>query len=332
MKFSSLASALAALSLAASATAQTQILSNEAPNSDATRGASVAGGYDFDGDGFDDLVIGTTKADTGGKTDNGVVQVISGQTGGVLQQKPGDNSNDQFGWSVAITGDVDNDGVRDVIVGAPLAVNGGGVQTGMARVFSGATGANLHTFYGVAAGDRFGNSVDGGFDTNNDGFGDVIVGAPEGDNGALNNAGYFTTYSGANGAQLLRRFGSSSSDKVGFAVAGVGDLNGDGQRDFVVGSPGEASNGRVRAWSGLSTNATPVQLWQAIGDSLGTRSARSPVSSTSTTTASATFGRRGRETGRGHGFRPVRALAPMATRSSRGAAWSRASASATAWR
>ncbi|MCY3000492.1 MAG: integrin alpha [Planctomycetota bacterium] len=269
MTSSSLASVLAALSLAASAAAQTQILSNEAPNSDVLRGAAVAGGYDFNGDGFDDLVIGTPKADTGGKTDNGFVQVISGQTGAVLQQKVGDNSNDQFGSAVAITGDVDNDGVRDVIVGAPFAINGGGVQTGMARVFSGATGANLHSFYGIAAGDRFGDSVDGGFDTNGDGFGDVIFGAPEGDNGALNNAGYFTTYSGANGAQLLRRFGSSSSDNVGFAVAGVGDLNGDGQRDFVVGSPGEASNGRVRAWSGLSTNATPVQLWQVTGDSLG---------------------------------------------------------------
>jgi hypothetical protein len=269
MTSKSLTIVLATLSLAASAAAQTEILSNEAPNSDVSRGASVAGGYDFDGDGFDDLVIGTPRADTAGKTDNGVVQVISGRTGGVLQQKAGDNSGDQFGQAVAIGGDVDNDGVRDVIVGAPLAINGGGLQTGMARVFSGATGANLHTFYGIAAGDRFGNSVDGGFDTNGDGFGDVIVGAPDGDNGVLIDAGYFSTYSGINGGLLLRRFGTGGFDNLGYAVAGVGDLNGDGQRDFVVGAPGEGGDGAVRAFSGLSTTASPTQLWTASGDSVG---------------------------------------------------------------
>lgn len=260
---------LAALALATPAFCQTQIFSNEAPNSDVSRGFSVAGGYDFNGDGFDDLVIGSPKADIGGKTDNGIVQVISGQTGGVLQQKVGDNSNDQFGWAVAIVGDVDNDGTRDVIVGAPFAINGGGAATGMARVFSGATGANLQTFYGAAAGDRFGHSVDGGFDTNGDGFGDVIVGAPDGDNGALSDAGYFSTYSGASGSVLLRRFGTSGLDHLGYAVAGVGDLNGDGQRDFVVGAPDEGGNGVVRAWSGLSTAASPTQLWSAPGDAVG---------------------------------------------------------------
>ena len=269
MRSTPFAVALAALFLAASAAAQTQILSNEAPNSNAARGTAVAGGYDFDGDGFDDLVVGTPKADTGGKTDNGIVQVISGQTGAVLQQKSGDNSFDQFGAAVAIAGDVNNDGVRDVIVGAPLAINGSGVQTGMARVFSGATGANLHTFYGTAAGDRFGHSVDGGFDTDSDGFGDVIVGAPDGVIGSFSDAGYFATYSGATGAQLLRRFGNSSTDRLGFAVAGVGDLNGDGQRDFVVGATGESGSGRVRAWSGSSTNSLAPILWTVSGDGLG---------------------------------------------------------------
>ncbi|MBL8800402.1 MAG: FG-GAP repeat protein [Planctomycetes bacterium] len=269
MRSTPVAIALAAFFLAASGAAQTQIFSNEAPNSNAARGTSVAGGYDFDGDGFDDLVVGTPKADTGGKTDNGIVQVISGRTGAVLQQKVGDNSFDQFGSAVAIAGDVDNDGVRDVIAGAPQASNFPFGQTGMARAFSGATGATLFTWYGIAAGDRFGHSVDGGFDTNGDGFGDVIVGAPDGDNGALLGAGYFATLSGANGATLLLRFGVNSLGQLGAAVAGVGDLNGDGQRDFVVGAPGAIGGGLVTAWSGTATNAAPLILWNAFADGVG---------------------------------------------------------------
>lgn len=200
----------ATLTLAPLGLAQTSIFTSTGPNSGVARGQAVAGGADFDADGYDDLVVGSPGADTSGKTDNGLVQVISGQTGSVLFQRAGDSSTDQFGWSLAIAGDVDNDGVRDIVVGAPFGLNGAGVRTGLARVLSGTSGATLHTFYGLAADDRFGSAVDGGFDSNNDSFGDVIVGAPDGDTTQLSSCGCVSTFSGASGALLLRVLGTSN--------------------------------------------------------------------------------------------------------------------------
>ncbi len=260
---------LVACTLAVPCLGQTQIFSNSGANADVARGQSVAGGADFDGDGFDDLVVGTPRADTSGKTDNGLVQAISGQTGAVLFQRAGDSSDDQFGWSLALAGDVDNDGVVDVIVGAPFAANASGVATGMARVLSGATGSILRTFYGLAADDRFGWPVDGAIDTNNDSFADVIIGAPDGDTTQISGCGYVSTYSGANGALLLRILGTTVSARFGAAVAVIGDITADGRRDFAVGAPGHAGKGRVTAYNGLSVTGSLLVPWSFDGANAG---------------------------------------------------------------
>lgn len=259
----------ASLALCQLGAAQTAIFQQTGPNSDVARGQAVAGGADLDGDGFDDLIVSSPGADTSGKTDNGLIQAISGQTGTVLFQRAGDSSTDQFGWSVAIAGDVDNDGVRDVIVGAPFALNASNVRTGMARVLSGASGSTLHTFYGLAADDRFGWSVDGGFDSNQDNFGDVIVGAPDGDTTQLGGCGYVSTFSGANGALLLRVLGSSNFARLGASVAALGDLNGDARRDLAAGAPGHNGRGRVIAWSGASVTGSVTTLWSVDGSGAG---------------------------------------------------------------
>ena len=73
---------------------------------------------------------------------SGMVRVYRGDTGAVLYQWRGDASQDEFGKSVANAGDVNSDGVDDVIVGAPQTNNGG---FGYARIFSGATGLELWT-------------------------------------------------------------------------------------------------------------------------------------------------------------------------------------------
>lgn len=259
----------ASLTLCRIAAAQTSIFQQTGPSSDVARGQALAGGADLDGDGYDDLIVSSPGADTSGKIDNGLVQAISGQTGAILFQRAGDNSTDQFGWSVALAGDVDNDGVRDVIVGAPFALNASNVRTGMARVLSGANGSTLRTFYGLAADDRFGWSVDGGFDSNQDNFGDVIVGAPDGDTLQLGNCGYVSTFSGSNGALLLRVLGSTSSARLGASVAALGDLNGDARRDFAAGAPGHSGKGRVIAWSGGSVLGSVTTLWSLDGSGSG---------------------------------------------------------------
>ncbi|MCC7012025.1 MAG: FG-GAP repeat protein [Planctomycetes bacterium] len=245
--------------------AQTAIFNVDGNSADMQRGRALAGGYDFDGDGYDDLVVGTPFADTGGKTDNGAVQVYSGRTGNVILNKFGDSSGDHFGFAVAICGDIDGDGIRDVIVGAPEAVQGG-LAKGMARVFSGADSSTLQTWRGLADGDQFGYSVDGGFDTDNDNDADVIVGAPLGDNGVFVDAGYVSTYSGASGGLLFRELGTWGNGKLGKSVVALGDVDGDGQRDFAAGAPGyNTARGRLTVWDGQSTSASPTVLWTRDG-------------------------------------------------------------------
>ncbi|MFM7297259.1 MAG: integrin alpha [Planctomycetota bacterium] len=225
---------------------------------------------DLDHDPYDEHLVASPGADTGGKTDNGLVQALSGRTGAVLYQRAGDSSLDRFGWSIAFAGDVDGDGVRDVIVGAPFAVNASNVATGMARVLSGASGAVLRTLYGLAAGDRFGWSVDGGFDSNNDNIGDLIVGAPEGDTTTFGDCGYVSTFSGASGTLLLRVLGTTNGARLGTAVAVVGDANGDNRRDFAAGAPGpNAGQGRVTLWNGQSVTAAVTVLWNSDGANAG---------------------------------------------------------------
>ncbi len=233
------------------------------------RGQAVAGGADLDGDGFDDLIVSSPGADTSGNMDNGQDLAISELTGAVLFQRADDNSTDQFGWSVAIAGDVDNDGVRDVIIGAPFALNGSNVRTGMARVPSGASGSTLRTFYCFALDDRFGWSVYGSFDSNQDNFGDVIVGAPDGDTTHLGNCGYVSTFSGAYGVLLLRVLGSSDFARLGVSMPALGDLDGDARRDLAAGVPGHNGKGRVIAWSGASVTGSVTTLWSVDGSGAG---------------------------------------------------------------
>jgi hypothetical protein len=149
-----------------------------------------------------------------------------------------------FGWAVSELGDVDGDGARDVIVGAPYLRN----QQGAAFVYSSATGTRLFTFHGHA-GDQAGWAVADAGDVDGDGAHDVIVGAP-----ATAGPGRARVYSGEDGHTLLRFRGHAEGDRFGYAVAGVGDLDGDGHDDVMVGAPGDdrpgTDAGRVIVYSG----------------------------------------------------------------------------------
>ncbi len=199
-------------------------------------GHSVSGLGDVDGDGFDDVVVGDFPLMTGSPP--GTVRVYSGQTGAMIAIYVGDALSDEFACSLSDAGDVDADGVPDIIVGARLDDNNG-TNSGNARVISGATGLTLYSFDGNFGNVAFGHSVSGAGDVNGDGFDDMIVGAPyETTVGAGPSAGAAHIYSGANGSVLHSFYGSGS---FGYTVSNAGDVDHDGFDDVIVGAPHELS-------------------------------------------------------------------------------------------
>jgi len=202
-------------------------------------GTSLSGLGDINGDAVPDIVIGAPSY-TAGTPGPGRAFLYSGGTGALIRTLTGQASGDQFGASVARAGDVNHDGVEDVIVGARWN-DATGSQAGRAYVYSGATGALLRTFSGQTAGDELGGAVAGAGDVNNDGYADLLVGAVYGGNGRV------YVYSGQSGVLLYMHEGANTEHIFGYAVDGAGDVNRDGFADYMVGAPGQ---GRVYLYSG----------------------------------------------------------------------------------
>ncbi len=214
-------------------------------------GGSVAGAGDVNADGREDFIVGAEATNPGGRINAGSAYVYSGATGALLYQKDGMNGDDAFGWSVAGAGDVNGDGKDDFIIGAPFAIPGGLLNAGSAYVYSGSTGALLHQKDGVDSSNYFGGSVAGAGDLNGDLKSDFIVGAPGASPGGLPGAGSVYVYSGADGSVLYQKNGSAIGDDMGDfgAVAGAGDVNGDGRPDFIIGAYYANPGGRIYAGS-----------------------------------------------------------------------------------
>jgi len=233
-------------------------------------GFSIAGLGDVDGDGVPDLVVGAPKHGVPGKY-FGRIALLSGVDGALLGEVLGAGDQDWFGWSVASAGDVDGDGVADVIAGSPRD-DGPGPEFGRVRVLSGRTGAVLHLFDGSVANGGFGSAVDGVGDLDGDGTGDVLVGAPGDTFQGQAGVGTVRVFSGRDGSVLLARGGTQGSE-FGAAVSGAGDVDADGRADFLVGAPfhGAAGSerGQVRVFSGASGQVLYEYVGKADLDHLG---------------------------------------------------------------
>jgi hypothetical protein len=226
-------------------------------------GYSVSTAGDVNGDGYSDIIVGSPYNDAGGLDAGRVYLYTNSLSGADIPDEffTGIVAGDNFGWSVSTAGDVNGDGYIDMIVGA----NGndvGGSGAGQAYIYFGGSGLdNIAdvTLTGVAAGDGFGWSVSTAGDVNGDGYSDVIVGAAYND-AAGNSAGQVYIYFGGsamNNVADIILTGAAANDRFGYSVSTVGDENGDGYSDVIVGAPfnsaGGASAGRAYIYFGSST-------------------------------------------------------------------------------
>jgi hypothetical protein len=168
-------------------------------------GTSVACAGDVDGDGHADLIVGATAVSYTAQGLPGFVRVYSGLTGEVLLEfvghPPTENNepyspvSERFGASVGGAGDVNGDGVPDLLVGVPYAGGSALNSRGELRVYSGRFGTLLYSLKGSTPGGHLGEAVLGPGDLNGDGLADVAAGSPRATVGGQTVAGSVRVWS-----------------------------------------------------------------------------------------------------------------------------------------
>ena len=226
-------------------------------------GSSVAGPVDFNGDGFDDVVVGATGM-TGSA---GKVYFVSGAELNDRDLDDADwtftgNSGALAGWSIASLGDVDEDGYDEMLIGAPADTEETGLsEAGATYLIKGSAEplASLGSedadlvLTGETPEDWAGGIVSGAGDVNGDGQYDILVGAAGAhSNGAYSGSSYLVLGPTSGHVELATAdaifMGNGDYDSSG-TVAGPGDVDGDGFDDLFIGAIGrdqaEMHPGRV---------------------------------------------------------------------------------------
>ena len=255
----------------------------DAPFGGAALGESLTGAGDVNADGFADMVAGGTAWDPGGVPGAGVMQVFLGGLN-VLNQgftlgpsAEGQQTGELLGAAVSGLGDTNGDGFADWAVGRPGATNTvGTVGAGIVDVHYGSLiggspkVTNADDTGGVI---EFGASVAGVGDVNGDGYGDMVVGAPAfSDTATAEGAAFFFLGkpSDLDAEPQAAWVGPQSLSEFGTAVAGVGDVDGDGFDDVLVGAPafsnGQVGEGAVYLFLGASGGLDTTASWSFESD------------------------------------------------------------------
>lgn len=219
-------------------------------------GYAVSTAGDINGDGFDDVIVGSIYNDDAGTDAGSAYLYLGGSTmnGTSDLYLTGEATGDYFGSSVSSAGDVNNDGFTDFVVGAP---DGGFNGAGKAYVYFGGNSLNNVADVTITGNENnyLGSSISTAGDVNGDGYSDVIVGAP-----------YYNFGEG----RIYILFGGSTMDNIadvtitgnvgdylGPSVSSAGDVNGDGLSDVIAGAPTSDYNGTSSGRGYLYLSSSP---------------------------------------------------------------------------
>jgi hypothetical protein len=263
----------------ASGLAATPAWTAESDQAVAIFGYSVASAGDVNGDGYSDVVVGAGQF-TNGESQEGRAYLYLGGASGLSPMPSWTAEGNQvaanFGWSVASAGDVNGDGYSDVVVGGSSFDNGE-ADEGRASLYLGSAAglgpAPAWTAESNQASAQYGVTVASAGDVNGDGYSDVVVGASTFDNGETDEGRAFLYSGNASGLSLAPSWtgeDTQASANFGYSVASVGDVNGDGYSDVVVGAPtfdnGETDEGRVFVYLGSASGLSVAPAWTAEGN------------------------------------------------------------------
>ncbi len=237
---------------ASASTRPSSTLSGAAPGADFGRSVAIVG--DVNGDGFDDLLVGASSALAGGAPSGRAYLYLGGEPFDTTADLTldGGATGDQFGRVVAAAGDVNGDGFADFLVGAPRADAMGAADSGAVYLYLGGTtpdGTADLVVRGTTMDDVLGASLSPGGDIQGDGYADFLVGSPQ----RMQSAGSVYVFAGSPTVSatpqrtLTGTVGAGPGESLGRAVAGAGDVNGDGFDDVLVGSPFFTVNGELAA-------------------------------------------------------------------------------------
>ncbi|MGL1921369.1 MAG: cadherin domain-containing protein [Hyphomicrobiales bacterium] len=237
-------------------------------------GSSVSSAGDVNGDGFDDLIVGAYYATPNG-TESGSSYVLYGKaetydstveltnlTAADGYRIDGVTEDDKSGHSVSGAGDVNGDGFDDLIVSAIYTDHNGSNSGSSYVVYGKPTNANVsvdlglldgtngYRLDGVLENERSGISVSAAGDVNGDGYDDLVIGSPYADDfdtsyvvfGKETDSTAVVDLGSLNGSTGFRIVGDTVFENAGLSVSSIGDFNGDGFDDIIIGAPNARSD------------------------------------------------------------------------------------------